>query len=332
VIFLVCVLSYDIIRFFRAVRLVKHRKEWKRPTSWCEILPGVSDDTRFGGGTVQEQLARIYVMSLLHTHVLGRDVKVAHSLLQWRALIKRTAAACSKTCIDDTNTGRGDPNRCLRALCQESIIIQRSGKRVAPVSVGLGFAKGPRCSEFSFDTAEFALEYFRSPHRHGGPLLLPPSIGELDEFVERALGHTDGEGAVQQRNKLQHGLIERPRLTWSAVHRIKGIRRWDQRVTERDMMAARTLEPCDVPGVLDLPVARRQHEAPSIGRPSVPAGPGIGFFRSVTMQNPRIQSACWQPLMNGHRPLIRQPPGTASAIPAGWAEAAIIMSGPFRYT
>ena len=180
-------------------------------------------------------------MSLLHTHVLGRDVKVAHSLLQWRALIKRTAAACSKTCIDDTNAGRGDPNRCLRTLCQESIIIQRSGKRVAPVSAGLGLAKGPRCSEFSFDTAEFVLEYFRSPHCHGGPLLLSPSVGELDEFVERALGHTDGEGAVQQRNKLQHGLIERPRLTWSAVHRIEGIRRWDQRVPERDMMAPRTL-------------------------------------------------------------------------------------------
>jgi len=152
-------------------------------------------------------------MSLLHTHVLGRDVKVAHSPLQRRALIKRSAAAGSKACIDDTNAGRGDPNRCLRALCQERLIIQRPGKRVTPVSAGLGLAKGPRCFEFSFDTAEFVLEYFRSPHRHGGPLLLPPSVGELDEFVERALGHTDGEGAVQQRNKLQHGLIKRPRLT-----------------------------------------------------------------------------------------------------------------------
>src|SRR3981081_1175039 len=172
--------------FFRAVRLVKHRKGWKRFTSWCEIRPGGFRRYSIGGGTVQEQLARIYVMSLLHTHVLGRDVKVAHSLLQWRALIKRTAAACSKTCIDDTNAGRGDPNRCLRALCQESIIIQRSGKRVAPVSAGLGFAKGPRCSEFSFDTAEFVLEYFRSPHRHGGPLLLSPSVCELDQVVGAA--------------------------------------------------------------------------------------------------------------------------------------------------
>jgi hypothetical protein len=53
-------------------------------------------------------------------------------------------------------------------------------------------AKGPRCSEFGFDPAEFALEYFRSPDRHGGPLLLPPSVGELDEFVERALGYPAG--------------------------------------------------------------------------------------------------------------------------------------------
>ena len=213
-------------------------------------------------------------MPLLHTHVLGRDMKVAQSLLQRRALIKRTAAGCSKTCIDDTNAGRRDPNRCLRALCQESVIIQRSGKRVAPVSAGLGLAKGPRCSEFSFDTAEFVLEYFRSPHRHAGSLLLSPGVGKLDEFVERALGYTNGEGAVQQRNKLQHGLIERPRLTWSAVHRIKGIRLWNERVPERYMMAPRTLEPCDVPSVLDLPVARRQHEAPEHWRAVVPGRSG----------------------------------------------------------
>ncbi len=30
--------------------------------------------------------------------------------------------------------------------------------------------------------------------------------------------YTDGEGGVEQRNKLQHGLIERPRLTSSAAH------------------------------------------------------------------------------------------------------------------
>jgi hypothetical protein len=41
--------------------------------------------------------------------VAGRNNKQP---LQRRALIKRTAAACSKTCIDDTNAGRGDPNRC----------------------------------------------------------------------------------------------------------------------------------------------------------------------------------------------------------------------------
>jgi hypothetical protein len=62
-------------------------------------------------------------MSLLDIHVLRRDVNVAHSLLQPRALIKRTAAACSNACIDDTNVGRSDPNRCLGALCKERLII-----------------------------------------------------------------------------------------------------------------------------------------------------------------------------------------------------------------
>ena len=122
-------------------------------------------------------------MSLLHTHMLRRDVKVAHSLLQRRALIKRTAAASAKTCIDDTNAGRSDPNRCLGALCQEHLTIQRPGKCVVPMTASLDLAKGSRCSEFSLDTAEFVLEYFRSPHRHGGPLLLPASIGEFDECI-----------------------------------------------------------------------------------------------------------------------------------------------------
>jgi hypothetical protein len=122
-------------------------------------------------------------MSLLHTHMLRRDVKVAHSPLQRRAFIKRSAAACSKASIDDTNAGRSDPNRCLGALCKECLIIQRSGKCVGPMTPGLDLEKGPRRPEFSFDTAEFVLEYFRSPHRHGDPLLLPPSIGKLDEFI-----------------------------------------------------------------------------------------------------------------------------------------------------
>src|SRR5258708_19134304 len=32
--------SMTLFVFFRPVRVVKHRKEWKQPTSWREILPG----------------------------------------------------------------------------------------------------------------------------------------------------------------------------------------------------------------------------------------------------------------------------------------------------
>jgi hypothetical protein len=35
-------------------------------------------------------------------------------------------------------------------------------------------------------------------------------------------------------------------------------------------------------------------------------------------QYPMIQLACRLPLANGHRPLTRQPPEVASAVPAGW--------------
>src|SRR3982074_758217 len=99
-------------------------------------------------------------MSLLHTHMLRRDVKVAHSPLQRRALIKRTAAAGSKACIDNTNAGRRDPKPCLRGVCQEHLIVERSGKCMVPMIPGLDLAKCPHRSEFCFDTAEFVLEYF----------------------------------------------------------------------------------------------------------------------------------------------------------------------------
>src|SRR3982074_182482 len=40
VIFLVLFVEYVLCVFFRPVRVLKHRKEWKRPTSRREILPG----------------------------------------------------------------------------------------------------------------------------------------------------------------------------------------------------------------------------------------------------------------------------------------------------
>ena len=42
-------------------------------------------------------------------------------------------------------------------------------------------------------------------------------------------------------------------------------------------MAPSTLESCDVPGVLDLPVARRQEEAPEQRRPFLPGRSGEWF-------------------------------------------------------
>jgi hypothetical protein len=51
------------------------------------------------------------------------------------------------------------------------------------MALGLDPGKGSRRPEFSLDTAEFVLEYFRSPHRHGSAQLPPSSIGKLDEFT-----------------------------------------------------------------------------------------------------------------------------------------------------
>jgi hypothetical protein len=80
-------------------------------------------------------------------------------------------------------------------------------------------------------------------------------------------------------------------------------------------MAPGALEPCGVPGVLDLPVARRQKDTPDQRPPSV-----VGKWLSTLGQHPEpaIRSACWQPLANGHRPLIRLPrPPPRPSPPAG---------------
>src|SRR3979409_1875342 len=53
----------------------------------------------------------------------------------------------------------------------------------------------------------------------------------------------------------------------------------------------------------------------SIGAPSFSAGPGNGFPPSVTTQNPRIQSACWQPLLKGPPPFVSQPASPPPAAP-----------------
>jgi hypothetical protein len=99
--------------------------------------------------------------------------------------------------------------------------------------------------------------------------LLPAGIGKLDQFVQGALGYTDGDGAEHQRKEWQHGLIERSREARYAVREIEEIRRRDNLVPECDVMAPSTLEPYDVPSILDLPVARRQEEAPDQRRPSL---------------------------------------------------------------
>ena len=87
-------------------------------------------------------------------------------------------------------------------------------------------------------------------------------MGKLDEFVQGALGDTHRAGAVHQRKELQHGLVERSRHARYAGFEIKEIRRRDHLAPERDMMAPSTFEPCDVPSILNLPVARRQEKAP----------------------------------------------------------------------
>ena len=95
-------------------------------------------------------------MSLLHVVVLRNDVEVGQSPLQRRGLIKHTAAGQGKAGIGDTDTRGGDPNRSLYTLGEESVILQDSGQRVAPMAGNLGIEKGLSRTQVGGDAANRA--------------------------------------------------------------------------------------------------------------------------------------------------------------------------------
>lgn len=108
------------------------------------------------GEWAQEQLACLYVLMLVHGSVLRRGAKIAQPPLQRRGFIDRAAAAEREARIGDANAGGGDPYRGLRTLRQERLVLQRSGKRVAPMTCGLDLQKRPRGPYVGCDTAELA--------------------------------------------------------------------------------------------------------------------------------------------------------------------------------
>jgi hypothetical protein len=112
---------------------------------------------------------------------LDSGVEVAQPPLQWRGLIERAATAYCEARIGGANAGGREPYRSLSALREEYLVLQRSGKRVTPVTCCLALEKRPRCPQFGRDAAKFALEWFRVSHRHSGLQLLPTGIGKLNQ-------------------------------------------------------------------------------------------------------------------------------------------------------
>ena len=51
--------------------------------------------------------------------------------------------------------------------------------------------------------------------------LLPARFGKLDDVVQGAFSHTDGDGAEHQRKDWQHGLIKRSRQDGTPLARSK---------------------------------------------------------------------------------------------------------------
>src|SRR6476659_9575689 len=114
--------------------------------------------------------------------VLRRGVNIAQSPLQRRGLVECATTAEREARIGYTNAGGRDPCRGLLALYDERLVLQRSGKGMAPMTCCLDLEQRPRRSQVSGDSAEFALECFRLPHRHRAPQLLPAGISKRNEF------------------------------------------------------------------------------------------------------------------------------------------------------
>jgi hypothetical protein len=113
------------------------------------------------------------------------------------------------------------------------------------------------------------VEYFRVPQRHSGFELLPSGIRQRQQIVQHSFGHTDRERTMEEWQKMCRRFVERSGQTRRTRLQLEKIRFLDDRVVQHDVMASGILEPHDLPGVLDLPVARRQQETANPGPPAI---------------------------------------------------------------
>jgi hypothetical protein len=140
-------------------------------------------------GTAKKQLTHAYVVPLMCHGMLRRDVKVAHATLQWRAIVNRTSAAKRETSVRDTDAGSANPDRGLRAMRKLRLVLQRSGKSVAPMACDLDLQKGLCGPQFGGETTKFALKYFRFLQRRRSPQLPSSGLGKSDDIIQRTFGH-----------------------------------------------------------------------------------------------------------------------------------------------
>ena len=214
--------------------------------------------------------------------VLRRDVHVAEPPLQRRALVDSAATGQREARIDGTHAHRGDPGPGLSRLFERPVFLQGSGQSAAPVAFRLDLLERLGRPDACRNAAELVLEALRLAQRHGGLLLLAAGTGKLDELVERSLGHADGERAMNQRQDFMHGLVERSDQGPGAILGVEKMRMRDDLVLHHDVMTARALQASGVPGVLDLPVARRHDETPDQRSLAIRPGQSLAAFRHHT--------------------------------------------------
>ena len=69
------------------------------------------------------------------------------------------------------------------------LVLQRSGKSVAPMACDLDLEKGLCCPQLGGETTKFALKYFRVLQRRRSPQLPSSGLGKSDDIIQRTFGH-----------------------------------------------------------------------------------------------------------------------------------------------
>jgi hypothetical protein len=110
-------------------------------------------------------------------HVLGRDAKIPHPSLQWRAFVHRPASGEFKAPFGDAEAGRGDPDRRLQLFRHAGQVLPCRSLGILPDAGDLPLEQRARRHEVGIESRQTLLEALRLRQRRGHEHLLDAGPG-----------------------------------------------------------------------------------------------------------------------------------------------------------